>query len=75
MGRLFSRLHRARAWMTVHHLEIQLQGQIDALAECDNPDLKLAISTAYRRTSHDLEQAQQRYREVLPLRHRIPRPA
>lgn len=57
-------LRRAHAWLVVYKLEIQLQDQKDALAECDDPALIPVICSAKRRTQRDLEQAKYRQREL-----------
>ena len=63
-------LRRAHAWLVVYKLEIQLQDQRDALADCDDPALIPVICSAKRRTKRELEQAKYRQRELRHAPHR-----
>lgn len=67
MKRLAGFLRRARAIYKIRLLEIELQGQIDVLAECDDLETRLVISIARRITQRELVAARQHYHALLPV--------
>ena len=66
MKRFFPQIRRSCAWIRIHHLEVELQAQTDALEACDDPDLRDVIEATRRITRRELVISRQRYHDLLP---------